>query len=228
MQSVDQSEIDKFDSVSDQWWDARGAFAPLHRMNETRVSIISNWAGDMAGKKVLDIACGGGLASEEMAKLGANVVGVDASEKAIAVAKNHAQGGDLDIDYRVGTSGDVKGKFDVVLALEVIEHVPCKRAFIQDAAARVKKGGSLVISSVNRTAMSYALAIVAAEYILRWVPRGTHDWKKFPKPSEVSKIAEEFELNTIDVCGMTFNPISGKFDVQQHDTRVNYIMHLQK
>ncbi|HPF77931.1 MAG TPA: bifunctional 2-polyprenyl-6-hydroxyphenol methylase/3-demethylubiquinol 3-O-methyltransferase UbiG, partial [Alphaproteobacteria bacterium] len=179
------------------------------------------------GLDIIDIGCGGGLVCEPMARLGGNVTGIDADENAVHVAKDHAARSGLDIDY-LATSSDqlVKEgkKFDVVLALEIIEHVADKDAFVQSIADLCKPEGVIIMSTLNRTPKSFALGIVAAEYILRWVPQGTHNWKKFVKPSELSRLLRHHGATPKDICGLAFNPLTNEFHLAPRDTDVNYLM----
>ena len=233
--SVDKNEISHFAKDSAHWWDESGPFAPLHRLNPVRLGYIkSQLAADktgakaLTGLKILDIGCGGGLVCEPLARMGASVTGIDADANAIAVAKAHAEKSNLEIDYRNSASEDIKGTFDAVLALEIVEHVADIPAFIQSCAKLCKPGGMVIFSTLNRTPRSFALGVVAAEHILRWVPRGTHDWKKFVKPSELVTQAEQNGLTAADLCGLTFNPLAGDFALNPHDLSVNYFLTARK
>ena len=197
--TVDPAEIERFSRIAEEWWDPTGKFAPLHRLNPVRIGYIrdraaAHWQRDalsgtpLQGLSLLDIGCGGGLLSEPMARLGAQVTGVDAAARNIAVAALHAEKQGLAIDYRQGTAealAESGGQFDIVLALEIVEHVADVELFLKSCGRMVKPGGLLFLSTLNRTAKAWALAIAGAEYVLGWLPRGTHDWKKFLKPSEV-------------------------------------------
>lgn len=233
--SVELREVEKFTKDSARWWDETGPFAPLHRLNPSRMAYIkeqicTHYAKDasrfdsLKGLKILDIGCGGGLVCEPLSRLGGHVTGIDADAQAIAVAAEHAQQSGLEITYHNGAAEDLKGTFDVVLALEIIEHVANIEEFIQSCANLLKPGGLLIVSTLNRTPKSFALGVVAAEYILRWVPRGTHEWKKFVKPSELAKALRQAGLITQDLSGLVFNPRTGDFQLSQSDTSVNYFM----
>lgn len=190
-------EIARFQAIADAWWDTEGDFKPLHQLNPPRLAFIrdhlaAHFGRDplapapFAGLTLLDVGCGGGLLSEPMARLGFTVTGIDAGEKNVAVARLHAEKSGLNIDYRCTLPENLDGQFDVVMAMEVLEHVADVQVFLNAVAARIKPGGAILTSTLNRTPKSYALAIVGAEYVLRWLPRGTHNWKKFIKPSELA------------------------------------------
>ena len=235
--SVDPAELEKFAAIADEWWSPEGKFKPLHRLNPVRLGYIrdrlcAHFGRDprsvrsLEGLALVDIGCGGGLIAEPMARLGAAVTGLDAEARNIAVARAHAEGQGLDIDYRATTAEALAAehaRFDVVLALEIVEHVPDAGAFLHAAASLVAPGGALVASTLNRTARSYALAIVGAEYVLRWVPRGTHDWRRFVKPSELARHLRAAGLDLAATAGLVFNPLSGEWRLDPHDLAVNYI-----
>ena len=216
--TVDDAEIARFSAIADEWWDENGKFAPLHRLNPTRLSylrtqILRHFSLDDASAtpcnnlSLVDIGCGGGLIAEPMARLGASVTGVDASETNIAVAGLHAKNAGLSIDYRATTAEQLSlegAKFDVVLALEIIEHVADTGFFYDAVTSLVKPGGLLILSTLNRTAKSYAISIVGAEYILRWLPRGTHTWSKFIKPSEMARDLRQRGFTVMDTKGLVF------------------------
>ncbi len=235
MSSVDVIEIENFSKDSDHWWDENGPFKPLHALNPVRLSYIKSQICDAYGRdtqslkpfeglSILDIGCGGGLVCEPLARLGASVSGADADANAIEVAKAHAKLSGLKIEYMAKPAEDIKKKFDVVLALEIIEHVREPSEFVKSVAALCKPGGLVIFSTLNRTPKSFALGIVAAEYILRWVPAGTHTWKKFIKPSELSRMARAAELSPHDITGLIFNPIKGEFALSDRDIDVNYLL----
>lgn len=235
--SVDAAEVAAFEALAAEWWDPDGRFRPLHRFNPVRVGFIrdhvaARWGREagadrpLDGLKLLDIGTGGGLVAEPMARLGAAVTGIDPSEKNIAVARTHAEAMGLDIDYRAITAERLAGegaRFDVVLALEVVEHVADLGLFLTAAARLVAPGGALVAATLNRTAKAYLLAIVGAEYVLGWLPRGTHDWNKFVTPDELSAALEDRELEVGAVTGVIFNPLAGAWRTSR-DTGVNYML----
>jgi 2-polyprenyl-6-hydroxyphenyl methylase/3-demethylubiquinone-9 3-methyltransferase len=233
--TLDPHEIEKFARDSARWWDEAGPFAPLHRLNPTRLGylraqIVGHFGLDERSLKpfttlrILDIGCGGGLVCEPLARLGAEVTGMDADANAITAAKAHAEAGGLAIDYRVGTSDTLQEQFDVVLALEIVEHVADVAAFIADLKRLVKPGGLVILSTLNRTRRSYLGAIIAAEYVLRWVPRGTHQWKRFLKPSELARELRQAGLAVNDLTGMVYNPVSREFSLSKTDLAVNYFV----
>ncbi len=228
--SVDAEEVERFSRIADEWWDVRGKFRPLHQINPVRVGYINELAskkfGGLSGLSILDIGCGGGLVCEPLARLGGKVCGVDASEKNIAVAKIHAQTSNLDINYQVAAAEMLAAEgqqFDVVLALEIIEHVADVESFLKACTGLVRPGGLLVLSTMNRTAKSFALAIVGAEYILRWLPRGTHNWRKFLRPSEIDELVRKQGMNFEDLRGMVWNPFKDVWSLSK-DVDVNYLI----
>ena len=235
--SVDQDEVARFSRLAAQWWDTRGPMAALHKFNPLRLAYIRDRAAEhfgrdparldsLAGLRVLDIGCGGGILSEPLARLGAGVVGADPSESNIAVAKHHAERAGLSVDYRavaaevLAQSGET---FDVVLAMEVVEHVVDLGLFIELAAGLVAPRGLLLVATLNRTAKSFALAIVGAEYILRWLPRGTHRWEKFVTPNELEIAIEQSGLQVVDQIGVVYNLFADRWQLSA-DTDVNYMM----
>lgn len=235
--TVDPAEIEKFAAIADQWWDAEGEFKPLHMLNPVRIGYIRDrlcgrFGRDplapkpLKGLAICDIGCGGGLICEPLTRLGATVTGVDATGRSIDVARNHADRMGLDIRYRHATADDLvaEGKtFDAVVNMEVVEHVADLDTFLTDAGALVHDGGAMVLSTFNRTPKSFALGIVGAEYILRWLPRGTHDWKKFVRPSELSRGLRRNGVDVSDISGLSFNPLSDEWRVSG-DVSVNYIL----
>ena len=235
--TVDPAEIARFTKVAEEWWDPEGNFAPLHRLNPTRLAYIRDRLGQrfdrtgdepspFQGLQLLDIGCGGGLVAEPMARLGFAVTGVDAAGKSLNIAKAHAAASSLAIDYRAATAEALAAsgeRFDVVLALEVIEHVAELEAFFAAIRRLVRPGGAVIISTINRTAKSLALAKIGAEYLLRWVPRGTHDWKKFLRPSETAGYCRGAGLAIDDLTGISFDPLNGSWRLSR-DLAVNYIM----
>lgn len=234
--TIDPKEVAKFTAMADDWWNPNGQFKPLHKFNPTRLAYIrdrlckhyerdKNAAQPLKGLRLLDIGCGGGLLSEPMARLGAEVVGADAAEANIKTAALHAQAQGLDIDYRAITAEELcraGEKFDVVLNMEVIEHVADPAAFIEACAAMLKPDGIMFLATLNRTVKSFALAIVGAEYVLRWLPRGTHDWHKFITPAELEAMTAKAGLDTLTSTGVSFNPLSDRWSLSG-DLAVNYM-----
>ena len=242
MNTIDAQEIQNFSKDSDHWWDINGPFRPLHRLNPARLGYIKqqicahfdkdiNSLKAYQGLDIIDIGCGGGLVCEPIARLGGNVTGIDADENAIKVAGEHAKNSSLDIDYKATSSNELAKtdqKFDVVLALEIIEHVADRDSFVKSVTDLCKPNGLVIFSTLNRTAKSFAMGIVAAEYILRWVPQGTHSWKKFVKPSELSRLLRKHGATPHDICGLAFNPIKNDFHMVPKDTDVNYFITSRK
>ena len=236
--SIDDAEVARFESVAAEWWDSEGKFRPLHRMNPIRVGYIRDalcrhfgrTVGDprpLDDLRIADVGCGGGLLCEPMARLGARVTGVDAGEEAVSIARLHAGQMGLEIDYRQSTAEALAAggtTFDAVLALEIVEHVADIDAFLAAIASLVRPGGALIMSTLNRTPKSFGLAIVGAEYLLRWVPRGTHDWRKFVRPSELAGRLRRQGLEIDDVQGLVFNPLSGAWSLSDRDLEVNYLL----
>ena len=228
MSSVEQAEIEHFAKDSHAWWDESGAFAPLHRLNPVRMKYIvgqlETHFDRFEGLSILDIGCGGGLVCEPLARLGAKVAGIDADRNAIATAQDHAERQGLKIDYKVSAAEDMKKTFDVVLALEIVEHVKDVDSFIQTCVGLCKPNGLLIFSTLNRTAKSFALGIVAAEYVVRWVPQGTHNWKKFVKPSELAQSIRRAGAQEQNIKGLVYRPFFGDFDLSDTDIDVNYFL----
>ncbi len=238
MHTVDAKEIENFAKDSSRWWDEDGPFRPLHRLNHVRLGYIKDQISTRfgcdarslkpyKGLSILDIGCGGGLVCEPMARLGGEVTGIDADANAIAVAKEHARAMGLSVDYRAESSEELlkgKKKFDVVLALEIVEHVADVDMFVRNCVDLCRPGGLIVFSTLNRTAKSFALGKVAAEYVLRWVPVGTHDWKKFLKPSELARPIRSAGGDVVNTEGMVFNAVTGEFVRSPRDLDVNYFM----
>jgi 2-polyprenyl-6-hydroxyphenyl methylase / 3-demethylubiquinone-9 3-methyltransferase len=229
---ADAAEVGKFEADAGRWWELRGPFAPLHRMNPARIGQIVRWLGGSAqGLKILDVGCGGGIAAEALARRGAAVTGLDASPGAIEAARAHAAGAGLDIAYRAGTlegAPDLPSDFDAVLALELVEHAPDPAALIAACARRARPGGAVIVSTLDRTAASYALAIVAAERVLRWLPPGTHDWRRFIRPHELAAHGRAAGLIPRDAARLAFDPLSGTFRARSGRTGVNYMLWLHK
>jgi 2-polyprenyl-6-hydroxyphenyl methylase/3-demethylubiquinone-9 3-methyltransferase len=239
--TVDPAEVAKFERMAAEWWNADGKFRPLHKLNPVRLGYIRDHAAGhfrrdaksgkpLARLRVLDIGCGGGLLTEPMARLGADAVGADPARANIDAARRHAEQGGLSIDYRETTAESLAAAgeaFDVVLAMEVIEHVADMQAFLNACAALTKPGGLFFAATINRTAKAFALAIVGAEYLLRWLPRGTHDYSKLVRPAELESALETAGLATIGRSGVTYNPLSDRWS-RSDDMDVNYMIVAEK
>lgn len=236
--SIDPAEVERFSRIAAEWWDPKGKFAPLHRFNPVRLSFIRDqalqrFARDPAarrpfeGLRLLDIGCGGGLLSEPMSRLGFQVTGVDASERNIGTAAAHAAQQGLAIDYRCATAesllADGEPAFDVILNMEVIEHVADPGAYLRDTARLLAPGGLMIVATLNRTLKALALAKVGAEYVLRWLPAGTHDWRKFLKPEEIRGFLDGEPVQVEGPYGVAFDPLSGRWS-RSGDVAVNYMM----
>ncbi|PZU92443.1 MAG: bifunctional 3-demethylubiquinol 3-O-methyltransferase/2-polyprenyl-6-hydroxyphenol methylase [Chelatococcus sp.] len=235
--TLDRDEVARFDAMARTWWDAKGPMAVLHKFNPVRLAFIrdevcAHFGRDpkaidvLDGLSVVDIGCGGGVLSEPLARLGASVTGLDPAPNNIAVARAHAEAEGLSIDYReqmIEALVAEGARFDIVLAMEVVEHVADVEAFVASCCAAVKPGGLLVMATLNRTLRSYALAIVGAEYVLRWLPRGTHDWEKFVTPDELSSAIERNGLACGEPTGVVYNPLSDRWSASR-DTGVNYMV----
>lgn len=236
--SIDPAEIEKFRAMASEWWSPTGKFAPLHKFNPVRLDYIRQCAIDhfdldpsmrrpLEGLRLLDAGCGGGLVSEPMARLGAKVTGIDAGDANIKAASVHADANAVSVDYRIGAVEGLisagEDPYDVVLALEVIEHVNDPAVFLTDCARLVRPGGLLIMATLNRTAKAYALAILGAEHVLRWLPVGTHDWSRFVTPEEAASAITEAGLTPEPAQGVSFNPLTGKWSLTS-DTAVNYML----
>lgn len=224
--NVDAEEISRFDRVADHWWDPDGDFRPLHDINPLRADYIEQRTGGVAGRRVLDVGCGGGLLAEAMAVRGADVLGIDMSAVAIKVAQEHAQQNGLEsVRYRQVPIEDLdEDKFEVITCLEMLEHVPDPEAIIQQCAQRLQPGGHLILSTINRTLLSYTTAILGAEYLLRLIPRGTHDYGKLIRPSELADWCRKADLALHDQCGIAYNPLL-RTQRLTDSVSVNYLMH---
>ena len=236
--SVDPEDVARFSRIAAEWWDPNGKFAPLHRFNPTRLAFVRERAlarfgrdpkarAPFSGLKLLDIGCGGGLLSEPMRRLGFDVTGVDASERNIATASTHAAEMGLDIRYRCATAEalleEAEGRFDVVLNMEVIEHVTDPGAYLRSCARLIAPGGLMVVATLNRTLKALALAKLGAEYVLRWLPAGTHDWRKFLHPEEIRGFLADEPVELEGPFGVTFSPLTGRWALSA-DAEVNYMM----
>lgn len=229
--NVDSGEIAKFERLASRWWDPHGEFKPLHQMNPVRANYIDLHA-QVAEKRLLDIGCGGGLLSEAMAQRGADVTAIDMGEAPLEVARLHAQQSQLNIDYQQA-SAEVfalqhQQDFEVITCLEMLEHVPDPESVIRACASMLKPGGHAFFSTINRTPKAYALTVLGAEYLLRWLPKGTHEYKKFIRPSELARWARSAGLNVREVSGISYNPFSKNFAINPRDVDANYIMHCHK
>ena len=235
--TIDAAEVAKFEAMAAEWWDPNGKFKPLHQMNPCRLHYITSQISaefdrnltqphPFAGLRILDIGCGGGLLSEPMARLGATVVGADAAERNIPVAKLHAEQSGLTIDYRNTTAealAEAGEQFDIVLNMEVVEHVADPLAYLTACQHLLKPGGLMICSTLNRNAKSFAMAIVGAEWVMRWLPKGTHDWQKFITPEELYDLIRRAGLTPVDRKGMVFNPVSWSWSLSDRDLSVNYV-----
>ena len=234
--TINKEEIQKFSKLADEWWDVNGKFKPLHMFNPIRIEYITdnikkhfkigdNKTNFLDGLNILDIGCGGGLISEPMARLGGDITGIDASGKNIKVAKIHSKKNKLKINYLNRSPEQLEDieKFDVILNLEIVEHVDNVNLYIKSCHKLLKKNGLMFTATLNRSLISYFKAIIGAEYILRWLPIGTHDWNKFLKPEELEKLLQYEKFSTVDVKGLEFNPISNKWK-QSDNLSVNYII----
>ncbi|TBU92807.1 bifunctional 2-polyprenyl-6-hydroxyphenol methylase/3-demethylubiquinol 3-O-methyltransferase UbiG [Stutzerimonas kirkiae] len=230
MSNVDHAEIAKFEALAHRWWDKDSEFKPLHEINPLRVNWIDERSG-LAGKKVLDVGCGGGILSESMARRGARVTGIDMGEAPLSVARLHLLESGLEVDYRQITAEDMAaeaaGQFDVVTCLEMLEHVPDPSSIIRACHALVKPGGQVFFSTINRNLKAYAMAIIGAEYLLQLLPRGTHDYKKFIRPSELGFWCREAGLDVKDIVGLTYNPLSKEYKLTDN-ADVNYMIQTHK
>jgi 2-polyprenyl-6-hydroxyphenyl methylase / 3-demethylubiquinone-9 3-methyltransferase len=235
--TVDDAELGRFAAQADAWWDPEGSLRALHRFHPTRLGfvrsrLLQHFGRDDAalrpfvGLRLLDVGCGGGLVAEPMTRLGFAVTGIDAGAEAITVARNHALAAGLDIDYRVAAAESLAAageRFDAVLALEIVEHVADRDAFSRSLGALVVPGGAAIVATLNRTAQSFALAIVGAEYLLGWLPRGTHDWRKFPRPSELILGLRRNRLRTTEITGVSYNPLNSEWALSRN-VDVNYMV----
>jgi 2-polyprenyl-6-hydroxyphenyl methylase / 3-demethylubiquinone-9 3-methyltransferase len=220
--NVDQAEIEKFSALAHRWWDPQGEFRPLHEINPLRLEWIAGHAA-LAGASVLDVGCGGGILAEAMARRGAQVTGIDLSEKALRVAELHLHESKLEIRYQKVSVEDCSGEFDVVTCMELLEHVPDPQRMVAACARLVRPGGRVFFSTINRNAKAYLLAVVGAEYVLGLLPRGTHDYQRFIKPSELSRWSRAAGLAVEELKGMTYNPLTRRYRLGE-DCDVNYLI----
>ncbi|QIM63251.1 bifunctional 3-demethylubiquinol 3-O-methyltransferase/2-polyprenyl-6-hydroxyphenol methylase [Pasteurellaceae bacterium Orientalotternb1] len=230
MHNVDQQELAKFEKMANTWWDPKGSFKPIHRLNPLRLAYIAEKSGGLFGKKVLDVGCGGGILSESMAKQGAIVTGIDMTTEPLEIAKQHAEQNGLTIDYQQTTierfvqhqTACNAEKFDVITCMEMLEHVPDPLSIVQSCQQLLKPNGVLFFSTINRTLKAYALVIVGAEYVLKLLPKGTHEFEKFIKPAELLGWTDQAALRCVKMVGYHFNPLTEKFWLNQ-DVSCNYI-----
>jgi len=234
MNTINKKEIDKFSEMANEWWDPEGKFKPLHKFNPIRIKYIkeniinnfelNNKSKPLSGINILDIGCGGGLLSEPMSRMGANVTGIDASDKNIKIAKLHSKKNKLNINYLCSSPEKLKitKKFDVILNMEIVEHVNDVDFFLKSCSKLLKKNGLMFVATINKTLKSYIFAIVGAEYVLRWLPIGTHEWEKFVKPEDLKKILMKYSLSLNKLEGMNFNIINDEWSISK-DLSVNYI-----
>ena len=229
--NVDSEEIAKFSQLASRWWDLEGEFKPLHAINPLRLSFIQGLTS-LAGKRVLDVGCGGGILSEAMAAQGAEVTGIDMAEASLAVARLHLLESGRQVEYQkitVEQLADMQpGTFDIVTCLEMLEHVPNPAAIVQGCHDLVKPGGKVFFSTLNRNAKSYLFAVVGAEYVLGLLPKGTHDYRKFIRPSELARWSRKAGLGTVQQTGLRYNPFSQKYALDLHDLAVNYMAATQR
>jgi len=239
MNTINKKEIEKFSKIASEWWSPEGKFKPLHKFNPIRIKYLKDNIIDhfnlkrknlpLKGINILDIGCGGGLLSEPMSRLGAKVTGIDASEKNIKVAKFHSKKNKLKINYICSSpeKKKLKKKFDVILNMEIVEHVEDLNLFIKESSKLLKKNGLMFIATLNKTFKSYLFAIVGAEYFLRWLPIGTHDWTRFVEPEKLTSLGKKYNLKQKKLDGMIFNPITDKWSLS-NDKSVNYIAKFEK
>lgn len=227
--NIDQNEIAKFEALASRWWDPNSEFKPLHDINPLRLNYIDERVS-LAGKNVVDVGCGGGLLSEGMALRGGHVIGIDMGEAPLSVARLHSLDSGVQVDYRQTTvealaaDPEHAGQYDVVTCLEMLEHVPDPGSVIKACAALLRPGGHLFVSTINRNPKSFLFAIVGAEYVLKMLPKGTHEWKKFIRPSEMSDYLRHAGLDVSELTGMTYNPLTKEYKLGR-DVDVNYLMH---
>ena len=231
IKNLDHDEVNKFDELAAKWWDMEGEFKPLHQINPLRVGFIKD-RSVLEGKKILDVGCGGGILAEALSELGANVTGIDASENTIGVAKSHSKSINSNVRFIQNTieefiASNPDEKFDVITCLEMLEHVPSPGEIIKNCSDILKKDGDIFFSTINRNPRSYLFAVIGAEYILNLLPKGTHDYEKFIKPSELAKWIREAGLNSEETIGLSYNPITDNYWLGK-DIQVNYMVHAKK
>ena len=230
--NVDPAEIGKFEDLAARWWDPESEFKPLHQINPLRLGYIERFTRGLADKNILDVGCGGGILAESMAARGARVTGIDMGEANLEVARLHLLESGEQVDYRKipveQLAAEMPGQFDAVTCMEMLEHVPDPSSVIRACAALVKPGGQVFFSTINRNPKAYLFAIVGAEYLLQLLPKGTHDYSRFIRPSELHHWIRDTELEVQDICGMTYNPFTQAYRLDPHDVSVNYLMACEK
>lgn len=240
--NVYMTETEKFNALADEWWDPHGKFRPLHLLQPCRLDFINSQVeiefdrqlgteSPFSGLSLLDVGCGGGLLCEPFARLGAKVTGIDMAERNIPVAQSHADQSGLNITYRHASAEEIaseNGQFDIVLCMEVIEHVPDPKELLSVCASLLSPSGLLICSTINRNLKSFALAIIAAEYVLNWLPKGTHNWNSFITPEEILEMQSDIGLKPLDCKGFVFNPIKWEWNISSRDTSVNYVTACKK
>ena len=229
MQNADPKELAKFSELAHKWWDPESEFRPLHQINPLRLEWIEQCAGSLDGRQVVDVGCGGGILSEAMARRGAQVLGIDLAERSLKVAQLHAmEAGLQNVQYREvaaeALAAEMPGRFDVVTCMEMIEHVPDPGAIVEACAKLVRPGGWVFLSTLNRNPKSFLFAIVGAEYVLNLLPRGTHEFAKFIRPSELATAARRAGLEQVAMTGMTYNPLTREYRLVEDDVSVNYLV----
>jgi len=229
--NVDSAEVAKFEALASRWWDRNSEFKPLHEINPLRANYIDS-RSPVAGRALLDVGCGGGILTESMAQRGAIATGIDMGEAPLAVGRLHALESELDVDYQQSTAESFAEQhdesFDIVTCLEMLEHVPDPGSVIQACAAMTKPGGDIYFSTINRNPKAYAFAILGAEYLLKMLPKGTHEYSKFIRPSELGNWIRSAGLELVDITGMTYNPITRNYKLDPNDVSVNYLIHTRK
>lgn len=230
MKNVDLNEVEKFNSIASEWWDPHGPFKPLHQLNPCRLDFVKKYT-KLSNKKVLDVGCGGGILSESLARNGAHVTGIDMAEDALQVAKQHASQSQLNIDYQHITAEEFAeqhaGQFDVITCMELLEHVPNPESLIKACARLAKPEGQLFFSTLNRTPKAFLLAIAGAEYVLRLLPRGTHTYSQFLRPSELENLGRQAQLSLAHLSGMKYNPLTEYAELCS-DLSINYLAHFRR
>ncbi len=229
--NVDQAELDKFSQIAHKWWDKTSEFKPLHDINPLRLGFIEQQAGGLAGKQVLDVGCGGGILSEALAQAGGVVTGIDLAKKSLKVAQLHALESGVTVDYRCVPVEELAAaqpaSFDVVTCMEMLEHVPDPASVVKACAALVKPGGTVCFSTLSRTPKAYVMAVLGAEYVLGLLPRGTHEYARFIKPSELTRMARAANLDCQQIVGMRYQPLTNQYSLDS-DTQINYLMACQR